>query len=97
MHRRYGDRGFQVIGMNVATNPVGGSDDRAMLEAFVARSGVTFPIAMRADRHYSTFGQAVPAAPYPLHVVVDAEGIIRYLAHGYHRTALQAVIEALLP
>ncbi len=56
---------------------------------------MTFPIAYDLEDTYGEFDRGTATAPYPLDVIIDAEGIIRYLATDYDPDAMQAVLESL--
>lgn len=57
---------------------------------FAAESGIESPVLLDDGEHYSHYAQAAGFgyAPFPLHVVVDQEGVITYLARQYDSSAL---------
>lgn len=66
---------------------------------FAENSGVTSPVLLDSDgstyRDYDT--SRLPAyAPFPLHVVVDADGTIRYLARQYDSQALFEALDSVV-
>ncbi len=71
--------------------------------AWIGEAGVTRPILLDLEgtnyESYSESGAASDGPPYPLHVVVDGDGIIRYLSRENHpdevREAIQAALESL--
>lgn len=67
------------------------------LENFCETLGVTYPIGVEETATYEMFGSAFAGTnPYPVDVIVDKQGIIRYVAREYDPAAMQAVIEELL-
>lgn len=94
--QRYRDRGLQVFGVARILG-VGGDTD-AVVRQFVAQTGVTFPI-LRDPVGYPLFFDAAvgPAlSPYPLDVVIDAEGRLVAVYNEYRPDALAADIEPLV-
>lgn len=73
-----------------------GSESAATVEAFREQTGVTFPLLL-GD---STFGQYQnpdgSISPYPLDVIIDQQGTIRYLRHEFDAEGMRATIDALL-
>lgn len=41
-------------------------------------------------------GEATSYAPFPVHVIIDQEGVIRYLSYQYDADALRRTIDELL-
>jgi peroxiredoxin len=67
------------------------------LEYFCETLGVTYPVGVEETMSYEMFGNAFDGTnPYPVDVIVDKQGIIRYVAREYDPAAMQVVIEALL-
>ena len=88
----YGPRGLQVIGLSS-----GGQADARDLETFVASTGVTFPVLVDTESTYEQYqSDADVYAPYPIDVVVDADGTIVYLSRTYEPDALAAAVESVL-
>ena len=67
---------------------------------FVGESEVTLPVLLDSDlsvyESYSRFEAEAGYAPYPLQIIIDREGTIRYLANQYDADAVRAAIDALL-
>ena len=95
--QRYRDRGLQVFGVARILGVGGDTDD--VVRAFVGQTGVTFPILRDPDGYPLFFDAAVGPArsPYPLDVVIGADGRLVSAYREYRPEALQADIEALLP
>lgn len=74
-------------------------DDLEDSFSFVGDAGVTLPVLLDVGgdsyRGYP-IGSGDPYAPFPLQVVIDEEGVIRYLAFQHDPTALRAVVDGLL-
>ena len=74
-------------------------EDIAAVAGFVANQGVEYPVAVQDPAYptYSTIeGVYDGANPYPVDVLVDKAGIIRYVAREYDPVTMGAVIEELL-
>ena|GEM_PF-6186301 len=75
-------------------------DDLDIVMRFGLDAGLTVPMLYDAkqpyDRYYALDEGGENWAPYPLQVVVDADGTIRSIAHQYDALALDRVIEAAL-
>ncbi len=56
---------------------------------------MTFPIGWSLEDSYTLFridgGDAI--SPYPLEVVVDRQGIIRYVSREFDLAALESIVE----
>lgn len=92
--QRFADDGVVVLGLS--GSGLFGNESVATLNAFVEQTGVTFPI-LRGDRSYFEYGNQDGAiSPFPLDVIVDREGRIRYLRHEFDGDAMVAEIERLL-
>lgn len=74
-------------------------DDLDEAFGFVGDAGVDLPVLLDPGgsnyRGYPIGGE-VPYGPYPLQVVIDADGVIRYLARQHDPTALRATVDGLL-
>ncbi len=72
-----------------------GGESVSTLNAFVEQTGVTFPI-LRNDTSY--FDYAAPdgaISPFPLDVIADREGQIRYVRHEFDADAMIETIDRL--
>ncbi len=58
-------------------------DDPAKLRRFRDREGLEFPILLDTDNavaiSYGLLNESNPVVPHPTAIVIDSEGIIRYL------------------
>jgi hypothetical protein len=69
----------------------------ARVEAFAKDIGVTFPVGVEETMNYEAFGNNFAGAnPYPVDVIVDKKGIIRYVAREYDPSRMTEVIDELL-
>jgi peroxiredoxin len=67
------------------------------VEAFCETLGITYPIGIEESMTYEMFGSAFEGTnPYPVDVIVDKQGIIRYVAREYDPVAMQRVLDELL-
>jgi hypothetical protein len=59
--------------------------------------GVTYPVGIEETMTYELFGDSFAGTnPYPIDVIVDKQGIIRYVAREYDPVAMQEMVEELL-
>ncbi len=69
---------------------------------FTEGVGLTVPSLLAAGDLYEQYSRSAtgegeePWAPYPLQVIVDQDGIIRYMAQQYDATAVQRSIDGML-
>lgn len=75
----------------------GGSASDEDLDAFLEATGVTFPILKDEDRTYDEYTSDPALSPYPIDIVVDADGVIVYLSQSYDADALRDAVERVLP
>jgi peroxiredoxin len=92
--RQYQDEGLVMLGIDP-------DDDDYMqlseVENFCSTLGVTYPVGVEDTMTYEMFGSAYAGVnPYPVDVLVDKQGIIRYVAREYDPAAMQEMIEELL-
>lgn len=73
-----------------------GGESQATISAFRDQTGVTFPLLL-GDTTYSQYASPDgEISPYPLDVIVDKTGTIRYVRRQYDGPGMQAIIEQLL-
>lgn len=73
LHHRYEDTGFAVLGVNVEGDP-------EMAREIVDKTHVTFPILLDDGQKVS---ELYSLEAMPSTVVIDRDGVIRYIHHGY--------------
>lgn len=66
-----------------------------MLAWFEAAGG-EFPVMVDSGGTYGRYDATGATAPFPLDVVVDQEGVVRYVDTRYDPDAIQAVLDELL-
>jgi peroxiredoxin len=73
IHQRYSDAGFAVLGVNVegAFGPA---------QELATRTGVTFPVLVDENQ---TVSELYDLESMPSSVVVDRDGVVRYVHRGY--------------
>jgi peroxiredoxin len=89
LYKRYEALGFELLGVNVEENSVNA-------DAFLRESPVTFPILYDPKNQVS---QLFEVAAMPSTVLVDREGNVRFLHHGYqpgYESTYQDQIRALI-
>ena len=75
IHRRYQDAGFAVLGINVE-----GVDKTDEARAMISKAGVTFPVLVDEGQKIS---ELYALEAMPTSVVVDRDGVVRYVHLGY--------------
>ncbi len=73
LQKRYADTGFTVLGVNVEGKP-------GPAEQLLHRTPVSFPVLIDQGQ---TVSQRYQLEAMPSTVVVDRDGVIRYIHHGY--------------
>jgi len=73
IHQRYESLGFTLLGVNVEENSADG-------QAFLAERPVSFPVLYDPDNGISKLYDVVAM---PSTVLIDRQGNVRYLHHGY--------------
>lgn len=67
------------------------------VQNFCETLGVTYPAGLEETQVYEQFRSNFDGTnPFPLDVIVDKQGIIRYVAREYDPVAMDAVIQELL-
>jgi hypothetical protein len=93
----YGPQGLQAIALDPDADDY---LDIGAVAAFVANQGVEFQVAVQETAitpTYSTIeGIYDGANPYPVDILIDKAGIIRYISREYDPTALDDLIPDLL-
>lgn len=93
-HEAYGAQGLSVVALDPDRFDAANVD---ALSAYVDALGPTFPVGLETTRTYDLFSDAHDGvSPFPVDVVVDQDGVIRYIAREYDPDALEAVIVDLL-
>lgn len=93
----YGNQGLYTIAIDPDADDY---EDPAAVAAFVANQGVTFPVTIQETAvtpTYSTIeGIYDGANPYPVDILIDKQGIIRYIAREYDPVSMHAKVQELL-
>lgn len=92
--QRYRDQGLVVVGLSGPGLYL--SESWGSVNQFREQTGVTFPLLLLDDTRGEYANDEGSISPYPVDVVVDREGIVRYLRREYDPAAMGAVIESLL-
>ena len=73
------------------------TDDIGGVQAFTSKLGVTFPVGLEETSNYPAFTENFRGAnPFPVDIIVDRSGTIRYIAREYDPIAMRTVIAELL-
>jgi hypothetical protein len=100
--KKYRGRGLMVVGLNPGgrggIRGAASTDDIAGVQRFTGKLGVTFPNGLEQTGSYLRFAENFRGAnPFPIDVIVDRDGTIAYVAREYDPTAIEAVLDRLLP
>jgi len=75
-------------------------DDYETVLDFATSAHITLPMLYDAKapyhRYYAVDDGGEPWAPYPLQVIVDRDGVIRYISHQYDALAVQRTLDTIL-
>ena len=90
----------------VAVNPGGlggvqgneSTDDMAGVQAYVENLDVNLlPIGLEETAHYTEWATNFPGAnPFPIDIIVDKQGIVRYVAREYDAPTMHTIVQELL-
>ena len=73
------------------------TDDMGGVQEFTGKLGVTYPVGLEETSNYPAFAENFRGAnPFPVDIIVDRTGTIRYIAREYDPVAMRAVVEELL-
>jgi peroxiredoxin len=82
-----------VIGVDPETD-----DTADILDQFAAQTGAEFPLGWDLNNSYNEYraagGEGI--SPYPLDVVIDKTGVVRYVSREYNAGETIAIIEQVL-
>jgi hypothetical protein len=100
--QEYRDADLQVVaidpgGLGLFYNPPIQTDTLEGVSRYATDLGVTYPIGLETTTTYFQFAKNYAGAnPFPLQVLVDKEGVVRYVARQYDPVAVRAMVEQLL-
>jgi len=93
--QRYSDRD-DVLVLGMSGGGLFGTESEATVSAFREQTQVTFPLLMQdTTRGQLAFSDA-SISPYPLDVILDRTGTIRYLRREFDVEAMDATLQQLL-
>ena len=97
VYQRYLDQGFVILG--IASSGLFGNETEQTLTVFKEQTAVSFPIVWDLDRGYGAFNwpPSASSSPFPRQALLDADGVVVYLAADYNFTALDLAIQEALP
>ncbi|MEK6609045.1 MAG: hypothetical protein AABZ30_15410 [Myxococcota bacterium] len=97
----YADQGLQVVAID--PGGIGGirglasTDDMAGVQAYAENLGLSYPVGLETTAHYTEWAANFTGAnPFPVDILVDKAGIIRYVAREYDAPTMRALVEELL-
>lgn len=90
----YASEGLTMIGIDPDDDDY---TQLAEVQNFCEDVGVTYPVGVEDSMTYELFRDNFAGTnPYPVDVIVDKQGIIRYVAREYDPVAMEAMIQELL-
>ncbi len=90
----YEGDGVQVLGLS--GGGLFGTESAATITAFRDQTNVSFPLLLGDNTSGQYANPDGSISPYPIDVIVDKQGTIRYLRHEFDAEAMRAMIEQLL-
>ena len=92
--QEYQSQGLVMLGIDPDTEDYA---QIAEVENFCETLGVTYPVGVEETDTYGVFRDSFDGTnPYPVDVIVDKQGIIRYVAREYDPAAMEQTIQQLL-
>lgn len=83
--------------MVAVNSDISGADDAESVQAFADQTQITFPVGIELSGSYGVLREGVELiSPYPLDVIIDADGTIVYLAGEYDPDAMVEVLNGLV-
>jgi hypothetical protein len=100
--QRYASQGLVAVALN--PGGLGGiqgnesTDDMAGVQAYVEHLGVQdLPIGIETTSHYTEWtANYTGSNPFPIDIIVDKRGIVRYVAREYDAPTMHAIVQQLL-
>ena len=93
----YGPQGLEVVAIDPDADDYENPDAVA---AFVANQGVYYPVLVQETAvtpTYSTIeGIYDGANPYPVDILIDKQGVIRYISREYDQVEIDEMVQILL-
>ena len=87
------DQGLVVLGLS--GDGLFGTESSVTVNAFRNQTGVTFPLILN-DSTYFDYASSDSISPFPLDVIVDRTGTIRYVRREFDPNAMRSMVELLL-
>ena len=73
------------------------TDDMAGLQAYVEHLVISYPVGLEETSNYVGYKtNFVGQNPFPVDIIVDKNGIIRYIAREYDAPTMLAIVDQLL-
>ena len=73
-----------------------GGESHAQVQAFIDQTRVTFPVGFDNGESYKGYEYGGAISPFPLDIIIDADGKIAYSKRRYDPAKMLAVIERLV-
>lgn len=94
MYLDYRDQGLKVVALDPDSTD---AENIGWLTEYVAWLDVDYPVGIETTDNYSEIeGVFDGANPYPVDIIVDRQGTIRYIAREYDYLAMELMVQELL-
>ena len=84
--KAYKDKGLQVVSIN-------GGENAEKVKKYAEKHKLSYPLLL--DPNEAVYTNLIGRG-FPVNIVVDQQGIVRYVADGFDSNAVQSVIRGLL-
>lgn len=91
LQQPFADQGLTVLGVSTGSF----NESEATLDAFAEQTGVGFPLVHDSGT-YSSWSFPPALSPFPRQVLIDRDGIVRYVASEHRAGELRAAVEEVL-
>ncbi len=95
IYRTRKNKGVEVIGINPGKLMLGG-EGPVTVKMFAKQTDITFPIGFDKGRSYLNFRMGKAISPFPLDVIIDKRGKVRYVKRRYDLASMRAMVDKLL-
>lgn len=93
-HQKYLDQGLYTVALDPDD---GDAEDVGGLSEYVSYLEVSYPVGIETNATYDQIeGIHDGGNPFPVDVIIDKNGIIRYIAREYDPATMESVIQELL-
>jgi hypothetical protein len=97
----YKDQGLEIVAVDPgglgAIQGGASTDDLPGVQAYVEHLDISYPVGLETTANYALYkANFVGQNPFPVDIIVDKNGIIRYIAREYDAPTMHQVVQELL-